>query len=415
MTLAPWGESNNTPLRVSVQDSQYNSVFSIAVLRGHRDLARALVEICFAQFQPSEEEPLKSRYRISEENEDDESVSSDVAVYKELIDDRFTIDNIGELSTQVKSDVSPLRFIALQVPAWVYTKYCFPEKRIVYGIDNREVDIAARGNTCDLGTWSLITNDKSLFTFLLDLEVDWADRLATQLDGSSGMPSFSGFEFQVAIEYGRIELLAEMIKHTGAGLELESLVKQSDVKYREKPKYYQGLSVHGKKRPGWINAARGTYSQTVSDNDVPVLSAAFKGSLQCVEWFLSDAPARHYLDFAEAYKHNKYIEHINKKSGGFEKLLKKWLGARRKTYPFKVFKDCVLTIPRQPSSTHGRDGRAELRVIQAHQIPHRSEPRSPGGEVDRRSHATHSCVLASPICSCPDSHRRWCRSNRPSL
>ena len=340
MTLAPWGAFNSTPLKVSVQDGQYNSLFGIAVLRGHHELARALVEICFAQFQPSEEEPLKSRYRLVENDEDGESIStdtSDVPVYKELIDDRFTIDNIGELSTQVKSKVSPLLFIAQEIPAWNYLRHMVPEKRIVYGIDNREVDIEAKGSSrCDPGTWSIITNDKPLFTFLLDLEVDWADRLAKQLDGSLGIPSFSGFEFQVAIEYGRIELLGEMIKHTGAGLELESLVKQSSIKYREKPKYYQGLSVHGKKRPGWINAARGTYSQTVSDSDVPVLSAAFKGSLQCVEWFLSDAPARHYLDFAEAYKHDKYIEHLNKNPGGFEKLLKKWLGARRKIHPFSL-------------------------------------------------------------------------------
>lgn len=49
-----------------------------------------------------------------------------------------------------------------------------------------------------------------------------------------------------------------------------------------------------------------------------------------VELFMSDAPTRHYLDFAEAYKHDKYVEHIEKHSGGFEKLLKKWLGTRRK-------------------------------------------------------------------------------------
>lgn len=91
--------------------------------------------------------------------------------------------------------------------------------------------------------------------------------------------------------------------------------------------------MHGKKRPGWIDAARGTYTESVTDSAVPLLTAAFKGSLQSVEWLLSDAPARHYLDFAEAYKHDKYIEHLNNKAGGFEKLLKKWLGTRRMALP----------------------------------------------------------------------------------
>jgi hypothetical protein len=89
--------------------------------------------------------------------------------------------------------------------------------------------------------------------------------------------------------------------------------------------------VHGKKRPAWINAARGTHSQRVSDSDPPLLSAAFRGCLPSVEWFLSDAPARHYLDFAKAYKHDKYIAHLNKNAGGFEKFLRSWLGAGRKS------------------------------------------------------------------------------------
>ncbi|KAJ4286829.1 hypothetical protein N0V90_013081 [Kalmusia sp. IMI 367209] len=353
LTLAPWGESNHTPLKISVQDRDRNSVFGIAVLRGHFNLARAIVEICFAQYQPRDDEELKSRYRLGNEVEDDDSDMSDnsdesnIPVYAQIIDEKFTIDNIGELATQVKSDVSPLQFMSTECPTWKYTKFCTPEKQITCGVDNRAIDIGGKGDaTCPLQSWALITNDKSLFAFLLDLDVEWTDRLAKKLDGSSGIPSFSGFDFHLGIEYGRVELLEEMIKHSGAGIELESLVKKSGVKYREKPKYYQGLSVHGKKRPAWIDAARGTYSKGVTDSDPPLLQAAFKGSLQSVEWFLSDAPARHYLDFAEAYKHDKYIEHLNKNAGGFEKLLRKWLGTRREL----ALHCAVMAEPRAESS-----------------------------------------------------------------
>ncbi|OAG06714.1 ankyrin [Paraphaeosphaeria sporulosa] len=357
LTLAPWG--HNSPLKISVQDGQRNSIFAIAVIRGHLDLARALVEICYAQFQPPEDDDVKkSRYRLANEDEDDESDMSDIAVLEETVDDRFTIENIGELSTQVKSDISPIQFMAGQVQAWNYVKHFLPEKQITYGIDNRKVDIASkRDSTCSLRSWALITNDRPLFSFLLDLDFEWTDRLAMKLDGSSGIPSFSGCDFHLAVEYGRTELLADMIKHAGAGIELESFVKNSGVKYREKPKFYQGLSVHGKKRPAWINAARGTYSQGVSDSVPPLLSAAFKGSLQMVEWFMGDAPARHYLDFAEAYKHDKYIGHINKNAGGFERLLRKWLGTRRELAlhlavmaepsheTFKLIKYLIDTMP----------------------------------------------------------------------
>lgn len=232
-----------SPLKISVSDSRKNTVFALAVLRGHRDLARALVEICYAQYEPAEDEPTKPRYRLGSQD-DDESDSSDMPVYKELIDDRFTIENIGELSTKVKSDVSPHAFIQQQVTAWKYSKLMFPEKRMVCGIDGRDVQRPNQPDAwCDLVTWSIITNDKSLLSFLLDLDIEWADKMAKNLDGSSGVTLLSRVDFDMAIEYGRIELLAEMIKHTGAGLDLESLVQTSGVKYHEKPKYYQGLSV----------------------------------------------------------------------------------------------------------------------------------------------------------------------------
>jgi ankyrin repeat protein len=45
---------------------------------------------------------------------------------------------------------------------------------------------------------------------------------------------------------------------------------------------------------------------------------------------MGDSPTRHYREFAEAYKHDKLITHLNEAAGGFDKTLLKWLGARRK-------------------------------------------------------------------------------------
>lgn len=346
LTLAPWGDSYNTPIRIAVWDRDYNSPFGLAVLRGHHDLARAIVEISFAQYQPAEEDQPKS-YRIADEEDDDMCDVDDVAVYSEIVDDKFTIENIGEVATQVKSKVSPIAYMSWAPPIGKYAEHFLPEKKFTCGVDDREINGGT--GSISLQSWAIITKDKTLFSFLLDLDVEWTDRLAKKIDGSSGIPSFAEADFELAIEYGRTELLAEMIKHGGAGMQLSSLVKKSGVKYREKPKYYQGLSVssgatiqldchadassqvHGKKRSDWISAARGTYSRGVADSKPPLLRAAFKGSLQSVEWLLSDAPARHYLDFAEAYKDDKLISHLDQNAGGFEKVLRTWLNARRKS------------------------------------------------------------------------------------
>ncbi|KAF2109716.1 hypothetical protein BDV96DRAFT_502176 [Lophiotrema nucula] len=330
LTLAPWGPSNeNTPLKIAVQDRQDQSPFSTAVLRGHLDVARAIIEISFAQYHPGEEKP-KARYRIAEEDDEDDdgdaSMSDNVPVYAEIIDDKFTIENIGEVSTQVKSKTSPLNFMSFNHSCWNYLKLTNQPKP-KYGSDDREVK---GSGTNRLFSWAITTNGMKLFTFMLDLELEWTDRLANEEDGSSGIPSISNSDFLDAIKYGRIQMLAEMIKHSGAGMELESLVKKSGVKYVEKPKYYQGLSVHGKKRSDWINAARGTYQQNVTDTSPPLLQAAFKGSIASVEWWLSGTPARHYTDFAEAYKNDKLIAHLSSPAvGGFDKVLMKWLGARK--------------------------------------------------------------------------------------
>ncbi|KAF2476310.1 ankyrin [Lindgomyces ingoldianus] len=332
LTLATWGpEDERMPLKIAVEDRHNHSPFSLAVLRGHFDVARAIVEISHVQYQPSEEKE-KVRYRMGnnevedEDSEtDDASESSDIPVYKEILDDRFTIDTIGEVSTQVKSETSPLNVINCAYSACDFARLLRKGEKFTYGLDDREVTLSGYGT---LMTWAIKTNDMRLFTFMLDLELEWTDRMAQDKDKSSAIPSFPESDFLLAIEYGRINMLTELIKHSGAGMELESLVKKSGVKFQEKPKYYQGLSVHGKKRADWVSAARGIRMRSVTDTHPPLLRAAFKGNLTSVEWFLSDSPSRHYLDFAEANKSHKLITHLNMSAGGFNKCLSRWLGAR---------------------------------------------------------------------------------------
>lgn len=54
--------------------------------------------------------------------------------------------------------------------------------------------------------------------------------------------------FHDAIRHGRVELLGEIIKRTGAWLPLKRLVENTGLELKTKPRYYQGLTVYGKKR-----------------------------------------------------------------------------------------------------------------------------------------------------------------------
>jgi ankyrin repeat protein len=351
LTLAPWGPSGkNKPLKIAVEDRDDQSPFSIAMLRGHTDVARAIVEIAFAQYQPETEEK-KVQYRMGNEDEEDDdeddegSASSDVPVHQQTVSVNFTVDNIGEVSTQVKSKTSPLNYIAWTCTAWTYKKMYHPDQKFIYGVDGKTV----RGSGhLSLIAWAITTNDWSLFAFMLDLNIEWASRLKKDADpDASAIPNtFSESDFLLAIKFGRLDMLAKMISHNGAGMQLASLVKRSGVKYQEKPKFYQGLSVHGKKRADWVSAARGTTMYTVSDSNPPLLHAAFKGSLSSVEWFLSDAPLRHYREFANTYKDDKLINHLNTVGGGFDKVLSKWLGARR-----EIALHCAVLATPTPEAT----------------------------------------------------------------
>lgn len=84
--------------------------------------------------------------------------------------------------------------------------------------------------------------------FLLDIGEHFSAQKLDSEDETSGFYAFADQEFKIAIELGRVELLGEIIKRTGAGLPLEHLVKDTGVELKVKPRYYQGLTVYGKKR-----------------------------------------------------------------------------------------------------------------------------------------------------------------------
>ncbi len=91
-------------------------------------------------------------------------------------------------------------------------------------------------------------NDMQRLKFLLEVYEHWSTQQCDPDDEVSGFYSFPDAEFKLAVELGRVEMLGEIIRRTGAGLPLEHLVKDTGVELQVKPRYYQGLTVYGKKR-----------------------------------------------------------------------------------------------------------------------------------------------------------------------
>jgi len=60
----------------------------------------------------------------------------------------------------------------------------------------------------------------------------------------------------------------------------------------------------------------------------PLLYAAVAANYESVEWFLSDAPLRHYVEFgsSKAAQTDPRLKHLNETPGGFDRAASTWLG-----------------------------------------------------------------------------------------
>lgn len=316
LTLVSWDpENNEPPLQVAVNDRS-NSPFSLAYMRGHLDVAKAILEIAQAQYVAEETPVTRFRMQTSEEDEEDEDESSndddEPRIYGQIIDEQFTIDNIGQVSMQVRSRVKPLKMLD-----WVFPALCSENgKDKFYG-----------GRT--ILEHVICNDDRKGLKYYHDLTVYFSGRDEDKNDESNHFIAFPQSAFWSAVEQGRIGILADMIKWAGAGLPLEELVKKTGVELREKPRYYQGLTVYGKKRKDWATAGRNVVSRPKDSTESPLLRTAQRGCIESVEWFLTDAPLRKYLEFGKSNvaKEDLRLEHLNQSRGGFEKAVTRWLGA----------------------------------------------------------------------------------------
>ena len=333
-----WGPNNEEhPLQIAVTDRNGFSPFSLAALRGHYSVAKATLEIVRAQYKPKEPKG-RTRYQINEESYvgnvglQDE----DLGIYSEIIDDQFTIENIGEVATQVECSTTPL-----EVLNWECAARLFIEHDQIADEKRREFELAlpfsrpmtlnfyARrsgepGLPYHLVDYAIWTDNTPLLVFMLDLGQELTNR-----DSEAGSTIYTVTEntFRLAIIMGRVGCLEELIKRTGAGLPIDELADNSGVESNEKPEFYQGLTIRGKKRADWSLPYRTRWWMKKGS---PLLVAAFYGNLESTKWFLGKDPGQLYTAFTKSYEHDKRLKRLEQSANGVEGSLKNWLGTRSK-------------------------------------------------------------------------------------
>lgn len=208
-------------------------------MRGHLDCATAILEIARLQYVPKEE--VQERYTLANEEDDDfDSDDSDVCanpgnIVSTLVDDTFTIDDIGELPLRVQSRVDPQHLISWACPV---SRFIDGEALLmnVSEINHHEPNVPN-----SLFSYAILVDDLKLLMYLIELSVSSQD---SDANGTSRtMFAFPLSDLHYALQVGRVRHISEILKRTGAGIPLEDLVKKSGVGIKEKSKYYQGLTV----------------------------------------------------------------------------------------------------------------------------------------------------------------------------
>lgn len=260
LTLQAWGkDSNQAPLKMAIFDNNKSSPFSVSISFGRFDVAWAILDIIKAQWSAPDEDQLRYKMKGGQhednseyDSEEDYSEDSDseTKIVSEIVDKNFTIEDIGQVSMQVKSHITPLQHVCS-----------------IFGtilVENgKPVSILNRSTLFRL---SLDRDDAATLKQLLDMaQKHGADSLAGD-DGDDGGERSARFtfpegDFRWAVENGKSRLLAVIIKKAGAGIPLDHIVKKTGVEAKQKPRFYQGLTVYGKKRYVFLTGAQNWLSR----------------------------------------------------------------------------------------------------------------------------------------------------------
>ena len=244
LTLQAWGNDNSqAPLKMDIRDNTGNAPFSIAFLKGHHDVARAILEIVKVQWSPAEKDQV--RYKMEQDHDEEEYDDScdgqnesdeDEAVLRivpEVVGKPFTIDDIGKVSMHVKSHGTPVDVLNQSYRTFT----------IVGGKQVSNKSHRSMFQHC------FDQEDTSGLKTLLELGQHFSGSCLSGDDTEeSAAFSLTEADFSWAVNHGKTRMLALAIKRTGAGIPLDHLVKQSGVEEKQKPRFYQGLTVYGKKR-----------------------------------------------------------------------------------------------------------------------------------------------------------------------
>lgn len=315
LTLGIWGESHDQPpLEIAVSDQRDFTCLHIAILRGHLHIAKPILQIVHAQYEGREPRARKqSEIDIDNASPDDEGLN----IVSHTTDDQFSHENIGGVSTKVKSWMSPLMALEKYCDAFLFLEEAPSEMSILpttqFETHHWNWDSRSSLEVDSLLLYAIYKNDLGLLDFLLKSGEEYVRKVSAY----KSTLYVTEQAFQLAIKLGRTDCLARLIKGTAVGLPLARLSVTSGVKIEEEPFYYQGLSIRGKKRKDCASAGRND-RKVLPDGQPPLLISAMQGSLASAEWFLGTAPGRLYVEYLNSQMNVEDVRRLAQSTLGLD-------------------------------------------------------------------------------------------------
>ncbi|KAI5840776.1 hypothetical protein DFP73DRAFT_557829 [Morchella snyderi] len=335
LTLGPSGEGENKlpALKMSVVDLFGHSTLFVALRNRKWEMAKLIMAIVQEQHKIPEGESAGKRYIISsDEDEGEDEIRSTEG------DNEFTIENSGARKDLGKFNTSPFGYL---------TANNMDQSKF---IDREEHNKLGGSGTLSgapwkwtLLSWAIYKDDLELFRFLLKLADDCEDNGAVKFMDHSADFSVNPYgtrrgHTRLALTLGRITMLEEIMKTVPFGIPFEELEASDEELQKEKPQFYQGLTVYGTKRKDWASSSYPAYGTESDKKHKPAHIAVTSGNLSSIKWLLSERPYECLKEYMAKNSSHIYAKILKKQGDGLGFMLQKGLGVETMLLPFLAIK-----------------------------------------------------------------------------
>ncbi|EEH09828.1 ankyrin repeat protein [Histoplasma capsulatum G186AR] len=357
-------------------------IFTIAVVRGHFELARGILQDVDAQqWKRDTKKSTRKVYEVVVDNDNDyNSYDSDsepdapdsegVNVRFDIVDDEQTIDDVRELEAvsvgKYTTSVSHLlnrerdmsMFLGDENKDTVKADHAtladthllnWYRDPITQTVDMNAFKAKRR---MDLMSLAVQRNDFAAVKFLVEQKTHYLRHSKEEDNNKSSDEDRHKFItigsdiLNMCLRDGCTQILGYLMSTTGLGFPFEALMKEAGVKPETEPKFYRGLSVYGKKRANWAAENSYRYFRPIFGSHSLLLLAISEGNIDAVKWFLTDAPEQKYKEFLHTHRDDARLAPLFKMEGGIDDMLASWLGARRNL----ALHCAILASPSEKSS-----------------------------------------------------------------